>query len=122
MPTRQKALCTEPGCRNLATHGTKCDEHYKPPRRNPRYYRKWYSLSIWKRARKIQLGKQPLCEECLRQNRITPAEVVDHIIPHDGVWDLFVDQDNLQSLCERCHNVKTAREDGGFGNRKSEGK
>lgn len=45
------------------------------------------------------------------------AEVTDHIIPHRGGIDLFWNRDNWQSLCKRCHDRKTAMEDGGFGRR-----
>lgn len=58
--------------------------------------------------------------------------MVDHIKPHrlsealkDGALDairaaqsLFWDQDNWQALCKPHHDAKTAREDGGFGNRR----
>jgi 5-methylcytosine-specific restriction endonuclease McrA len=47
---------------------------------------------------------------------IRAAKVVDHIKPHKGDHDLFWDEVNWQSLCEPCHNKKTAREDGAFGN------
>lgn len=58
----------------------------------------------------------PWCEECLRHGLRTPATEVDHIIPHKGDRGLFWDRKNWQSLCHRCHSIKTAREDGGFGN------
>jgi len=41
------------------------------------------------------------------------ATVVDHISPHKGDSDLFWDRANWQSLCESCHNRKTASEDMG---------
>jgi hypothetical protein len=40
--------------------------------------------------------------------------VVDHIVPHGGDQTLFWDAANHQTLCEPCHNRKTATEDGGF--------
>ena len=46
------------------------------------------------------------------------AQCVDHIAPHQGDDALFWDQTNWQPLCNGCHSAKTAREDGGFGNRK----
>jgi 5-methylcytosine-specific restriction protein A len=45
----------------------------------------------------------------------TAANVVDHIKPHKGDQALFWCRDNWQSLCKRCHDYKTATEDGGFG-------
>lgn len=53
--------------------------------------------------------------ECERLGRITPATVADHIKPHEGNPELFWDEDNLQPLCKRCHDSKTAREDGRWG-------
>jgi 5-methylcytosine-specific restriction protein A len=44
---------------------------------------------------------------------------VDHIVPHKGDMRLFWDPRNHQGLCERCHNSKTAREDGGFGHKQA---
>jgi len=58
----------------------------------------------------------PLCVECKKQGKITPATVVDHIVPHKGDQEKFWDPNNHQSLCDTCHNRKTAKEDGGFGN------
>lgn len=47
-------------------------------------------------------------------DRLEPAEVTDHIIPHRGDPDLFWAPWNLQTLSKRQHDTKTATEDGGF--------
>ena len=39
------------------------------------------------------------------------APIADHITPHHGDPDLFYDPENLQCLCLRCHNRKTAGEE-----------
>ena len=44
---------------------------------------------------------------CLAAGRQTPANEVDHIIPHCGNIELFWDKENYQSLCKRCHSSKT---------------
>ena len=80
--------------------------------RSSRAYKKLYNSSRWQDLRIYVLNKQPLCVECLKNNRITPATVVDHIKPHKGNEDLFYDINNLQSLCKSCHDRKTAKEDG----------
>jgi 5-methylcytosine-specific restriction protein A len=49
------------------------------------------------------------------RDEVVAAVVVDHIIPHKGDKALFWDSGNWQALCKRCHDVKTATEDGGFG-------
>jgi hypothetical protein len=46
--------------------------------------------------------------------RVEPAEVTDHIIPHQGDPGLFWAQWNLQTLSKRQHDEKTATYDGGF--------
>lgn len=73
--------------------------------------------SRWQKARQTFLLRSPLCVECSRNGRVTEARVVDHVVPHRGDQDLFWDTSNWQALCKRCHDVKTATEDGGFGNR-----
>ena len=57
-----------------------------------------------------QLLLEPFCRECARRGLRTPATRVDHKDPHRGDWAKFTDSSNLQSLCERHHNQKTALE------------
>lgn len=71
----------------------------------------------WRRYRERFLAVNPWCVEC---NRL--ANVVDHITPHRGNERLFWDPSNHQAMCDSCHSSKTAREDGGFGNRRGRGR
>lgn len=76
----------------------------------------------WQKAREGFLAKHPLCEcdECKAgELRVRGATVVDHIIPHRGDMKLFWDRQNWQAMHTSCHSKKTAREDGGFGNKQS---
>lgn len=57
-----------------------------------------------------------MCLYCFQRGIATAAIVVDHIIPHKGNKALFWDTRNWQPLCKPCHDSKTVREDGGFGN------
>lgn len=104
--------CRHPGCREL-TRERYCPKH-KPARAERRVsaqWHGWYSLPIWTdRLRPAQLLREPFCRECARRGFRVRATVVDHITPHRGDWGLFTDSSNLQSLCEICHNAKTARE------------
>ena len=61
----------------------------------------------WRRARKAYLQLHPLCAECLKEGILTPATVVDHIMPHRGDQRLFWDEQNWQPLCQAHHNKKT---------------
>lgn len=60
--------------------------------------------SRWDKARLAYLASHPLCVMCSVQRRLTPATVVDHIIPHKGDLRLFWDTDNWQPLCKPCHD------------------
>lgn len=82
-------------------------------------YRKWYQCARWRRLRQLVLNEQPLCAECQKQGRLTPATAVDHIEPHLGDIEKFYSRENLRALCGPCHSRKTATSDGGFGNRKA---
>lgn len=108
-------------CPNLTT-GTYCEQHKKQEKVSSREYDKQRGTatqrgydSRWRKARKTFLSRNPLCKHCEEEGRLTPATVVDHVVPHKGDKVLFWDKDNWQPLCTRCHNRKTAKEDGGFG-------
>jgi 5-methylcytosine-specific restriction protein A len=55
--------------------------------------------------------RHPVCAACKRE----AAAVLDHIRPHRGIPQLFWSQSNWQSLCYRCHGLKTASETWGGG-------
>ena len=78
--------------------------------------------SKWQRYRAAYLSRaeNALCRICQQNGIVKAASVIDHIVPHRGDWKLFWDSNNHQPLCPRCHNQKTVREDGGFGNRRME--
>jgi len=78
-----------------------------------------YTFS-WHKIRTLYLQANPLCALCEKRGRLTPATCVDHIIPHRGDDALMWDEENFQSLCQSCHSRKTAKEDGGFGNKISD--
>ena len=77
----------------------------------------------WQQARLVYLRAHPLCtcHECVAGKRLRLANVVDHIVPHRGDTNLFWDEANWQAMNKRCHDIKTAGEDGGFGNSKGKG-
>lgn len=122
MPKRPKKRCAYPGCW-IVTDGKYCDKHHdvdKVERRKRDEGRisaaqRGYDAR-WRKARKWFLSRNPLCVQCLEDGRLTPATVVDHVVPHRGDVNLFWDVNNWQALCKSCHDRKTAKEDGGFGN------
>ena len=119
MPIKPKRPCSYPGCPEL-TDGQYCGYHrreeYKKYNRFQRdeFSKRFYNSSEWKLLRRQKLAFNPLCERCEREGRLTPATVVDHILPiKEG--GPCLDIKNLQSLCKSCHDSKTAREDGRWG-------
>jgi 5-methylcytosine-specific restriction protein A len=119
MPNRPLHPCSYPGCPEL-TQERFCEKHKQQDRKRVDERRgsansRGYNYK-WQKVREQELKEEPLCRECLKNNIITIATVRDHIIPHKGDPVLFWDKNNRQSLCKRCHDIKTAKEDGGFGN------
>ncbi len=112
MPNVAKRLCAHPGCPNV-TDKQYCAEHAKLHAR-PSVTKQGYGYR-WQQRSKRFLRDHPLCASCQKDGKLTPAAVVDHIIPHRGDTRLFWDASNWQPLCKRCHDTKTANEDGGFG-------
>lgn len=106
-------VCKHIGCNTLTKTGY-CPNH-KPIELRASAAKRGYD-NRWRKYRSAFLKEHPLCAECERNNRITLATVVDHIIPHKGNKRLFWDSDNHEALCERCHNRKTAKEDMGSWN------
>jgi 5-methylcytosine-specific restriction protein A len=117
MPYRPKRPCSHPGCPKL-TDGRYCAEHAKEvAKRYERYQRdpavkKRYGRT-WKRIRDRYIAAHPLCEQCEKHGRITPAEEVHHIKPLSQGGTNAVD--NLMSLCTSCHSEITACEGGRWG-------
>lgn len=68
-----------------------------------------YNTSRWRELRLVKLMRNPLCEMCLKDGRVTPTEDVHHIVSFMSVYDhqqrltLAFDFDNLMSLCKKCH-------------------
>ena len=64
---------------------------------------RWLSLRRWK------LERQPLCETCMEEDRLTPATEVHHVVPAETAMTsaemegLMYDPHNLRSLCHACH-------------------
>ncbi len=113
MPWKPKKPCAYPGCKELTVnqycgqHQKLMDKRYDTYERNP-VVKKRYGRA-WKRIRDRYIGKHPLCEMCLKNNKITPATEVHHIRPlsRGGTHD----EDNLMALCKPCHSQITAEMD-----------
>jgi 5-methylcytosine-specific restriction enzyme A len=128
MATKPKRPCSKPGCRVL-TDQAYCPTHAKERqaqrREQYKHYdryqrdkqlRDFYHSVEWARLRQQRLMiDHGLCQDCLAEQRITPAYIVDHIKPVRLFWHLRLRLDNLQSLCQAHHNRKTAEDKKRYG-------
>lgn len=120
MPYAAGRACAQFGCPAIV-RGTQryCAEHERATRRavdarrgssNARGYD-----ATWQRLRIAFLAQHPLCEceDCeAGAKRLTIAEVVDHIIPIAERPDLRLEWSNLRAMAKRCHDRRTARDQG----------
>lgn len=117
MPKKPKRPCSYPGCPELVDdryceeHKREVNRHYNRHQRDPetskRYGRRW------RKIRKTYITAHPLCEECKKQGKFTPAEEVHHIKPLSDAGTHSYE--NLMSLCKSCHSTITAKEGGRWG-------
>ena len=122
MPIKPKKPCAKPGCPNL-TDGRYCEEHQEEAEKRKaesnRFYDKhvrdkqaeaFYKSKAWVAARQQALIRDNyLCQECLKQGRITRADTVHHKIELKRDWSKRLQIDNLVSLCTECHNRMHSR-------------
>jgi 5-methylcytosine-specific restriction enzyme A len=114
MPSKPKRICSKSGCNEL-TDQAYCDKHMRQYDKNRGSSSERGYDNQWRKYRAMFLRDHPLCEICLKDENVSIATVVDHIIPHKGDKKLFWNESNHQALCKECHDRKTATEDGGFG-------
>lgn len=108
MPPRP---CTQARCNNMAVSKGKCEEHQPEPwasNKDKSAHSRGYGYK-WKRLRSNILKRDGyLCQECLRNNKVTEAKEVDHIKNKKrGGTDC---PSNLEAICTPCHKKKTIEE------------
>lgn len=108
MPMKPSKLCAKAGCTTIVPGNQRfCDAHTRAKDNRPSASQRGYGQSH-RNKRLVQLSRFPLCAECERQGHVTPATVLDHIVPlRQGGLD---EPSNYQSLCQSCHNRKAANE------------
>jgi 5-methylcytosine-specific restriction protein A len=110
MPMKPKTACRHPGCPAL-THNAYCEDHTNQQEHKRSSAGKRGYDYRWRQARQERLQQEPICVMCAKEGRVTLSVVVDHIVPHRGVKELFWDQSNWQALCKPCHDRKTRTQD-----------
>lgn len=115
VPTNKK--CAHYGCHNnRSRYNTYCLDHggkdtIKSIKRTASAEQ--YNSAVWKRMRVAQLSKQPLCQACLADKKLSLATDVDHLFPwnHYGIHAFTTNI--FQSLCREHHSLKTNLEQTG---------
>ncbi|SDY69138.1 HNH endonuclease [Thermoactinomyces sp. DSM 45892] len=110
MPPKPLKPCNKTGCVEL-TRDTYCESHRSE---KYKYYDQWirdpqtkqfYQSVAWKRLRDQALRRDDyLCQVCLSGDRYTTAETVHHVIEVKRDWSKRLELNNLQSVCNACHN------------------
>lgn len=66
-----------------------------------------YNNTAWRKLRENYMHNHPLCEECLKEGRVTAAEDIHHKnSPFKGKtinYALLLDEKNLEAVCKPCH-------------------
>ncbi len=119
MPRRQ---CTYSGCNKIVEvpdgfrDSPRCELHSRKTTPVTRDYshhyldgKNVYKSYQWKKLREQFVALNPLCKHCDNYGIVTAGKIVDHIIEIEDGGNWF-DINNLQHLCQSCHNAKTARE------------
>jgi 5-methylcytosine-specific restriction protein A len=109
MPIRAKRPCKYQPCPNLVDSGY-CDLHEakvadrRRQEQNDDAFRPFYKSKRWETTRLVVLHRDLICQECKK----TAAKVVHHVVDA-RIWvgrgNDFYDEENLQGLCEPCHNA-----------------
>lgn len=90
-------LCDKHRAQRFADYNRQRDQHAKQRQR-------FYTSKAWRSVRDQHLRDNPLCAECLKLDKITPATIVHHIIEtKDLPRDRWLDRDNLESVCSFHH-------------------
>ena len=75
-----------------------------------------YQNTTWRKLRNTYLKSHPVCEECLKTGKVTPATDIHHIKSpfRNGEvnYGLLLDDTNLMSLCAECHGKIHAAQQG----------
>jgi 5-methylcytosine-specific restriction enzyme A len=123
MPRKSKRPCNHPMCAEL-TRDSYCDKHkeVRQAEKNDanRFYNMhtrnkertaFYKTGAWEKKRVHILKRDHgLCRVCRSRGKATAGNIIDHIIPLEVQPSLALEDSNLQTICQACHNAKTAED------------
>lgn len=100
--------CKKTGCNKFATKNGFCEEHqymFVDKRKAHLPHCPEAYNNEWRKVRNAYFNDHPLCEDCEKRGRTTPAREIHHIIPIENGGGRL-DVDNLISLCSACHHLR----------------
>lgn len=120
-----KKYCSHSGCKMLIDLNKRyCDKH-KPKQQHTsktsEFANEIHSSSRWRKTSQLYREANPICEACLKASKgldkglgntagmINLATSVDHIVPLFAGGSAY-DWNNLQSLCDYHHSLKSQAE------------
>ncbi|MGW7247710.1 HNH endonuclease [Streptomyces decoyicus] len=115
MPYAPPSRCTDPECSELATKGSRCDEHQPIAwaGRDDKASRYGISSGTWRKLkRRVAQRDNACCYSCGAEQPDDPDEprhVLDHIVPV-AEGGSVTSMDNLGLLCGTCDEVKSRAE------------
>ena len=92
-------------CGRIHDHNHKCYANSKNYYQHNPEIRKFRNSRVWKsKAEEIKQRDKYLCQVCMSKNIFNYKELeTHHIVPLSENWDLRLDNNNLITLCEKCH-------------------
>lgn len=67
---------------------------------------RFYNTRKWIKKREVILRRDEyLCRECKRYGKVTQANTVHHVRTLEEYPELRLNNDNLISVCGKCHNT-----------------
>lgn len=91
-------------------------KNFHRPKQSGRAYRApGYDTVRWRKERVSYLKEYPLCVECMKEDKVSAAVILDHrvniaSVPIADREEKFWDKSNWQGLCKPCHNSKSGKE------------
>lgn len=114
---RPKRKCNKPACTSLIDYTESYCEKHKTHvasqynnevryNKDNRHIARFYSSYEWKSLRNSYKAANPLCERCFANGRVTSAKIVHHKIEVREDFSKRLDWENLESICQACHNAE----------------
>ncbi len=98
--TAKRRLYSNPGGRDIEIWGRIIEQYFTAEED----YSYFYKTKEWERKREVILRRDNYqCKQCSRYGKVAGANTVHHIITLQVRPDLKLNNKNLVSLCESCH-------------------